>query len=378
MELVVEFEKQFPRGPTIAATLRWAIEGWGVLVLFGPSGSGKTTVVRVVAGLERPERGRVQFGDEVWLDTAAGLCWSPQQRRVGLVAQDYALFPHLTVFDNVAYGLRGLDRVERNRRVDELLALVGLTGAARRYPRQLSGGEQQRVALARAVAPRPRLLLLDEPLAALDAPERERLRNELRRLLHRLDLPTVVITHDRLEALALGDVMAVMMDGHIRQMGLVPDVFNRPADLAVARLLGVETLVAARPVGWRDGLLVLAAGSTQLIARPPESPNAVPVPGLPNDVTETTEFYAAIRAEDVLITRQPIPAGSARNQWSGRIVAVSPEGPMVRVQIDCGFPLTALLTRQAWDELALKLGDPVVALVKAPAVHLIPHRWSDA
>ncbi len=372
MDLVVDFEKRFPGGSTVAAAFRWPVDGFGVLVLFGPSGAGKTTIVRVLAGLERPERGFVRWGEDIWFDAARGICQPPPTRRVGLGAQDYALFPHLTVADNIAYGLRGVPQTERRRRVAELLALVGLTGAERRYPSQLSGGEQQRVALARAVAPHPRLLLLDEPLAALDAPERERVRGELRRLLRRLAIPTIFITHDRLEAIALGDAMAVMIDGRLRQMGPVPEVFSRPADLAVARLLGVDTLVEARRVECREGLLVLAAGSTRLTALPPELPEGGAAELDPGG--DITEFYAAIRAEDVLIARQAPSAGSARNQWPARVVAMVSEGPMIRIELDCGFPLTARLTRQACQEIGLAVGDTVVALVKAPAVHLIPRR----
>jgi ABC-type nitrate/sulfonate/bicarbonate transport system ATPase subunit len=208
--LTADFERRFPRGPVIQGQLRTPLDGFSVTVLFGPSGSGETTVLRCLAGLERPDPGQIRFGAETWFDTAAGVHLPPQRRGVGYLAQDYALLPHLTVAGNIGYGLVGLDATERQRRIDEMVRLFGLTGLERRYPRQVSGGQQQRVALARALARRRRLLLLDEPLSALDVPTREQLRRELRRLLAGLRVPALLVTHDRTEALALGDFVAIL------------------------------------------------------------------------------------------------------------------------------------------------------------------------
>jgi molybdate transport system ATP-binding protein len=354
---VIEIEKAFPGGPSITCSLDLPEKG-SVTVLFGPSGAGKTTVLRCVAGLERPDRGAIRFGGETWFDAAGGVDLPPQRRRVGLVFQDYALFPHLAVAANVGYGLGPLGRNERRERIAEALALVRMQGLESRRPAELSGGEKQRVALARALAPRPRLLLLDEPLSALDAPTREAVRGELRRLLAGLGRPTLLVTHDRLEALALGDRMAVMVEGRLRQAGPIQDVFSRPADLDVARAVGVETVVSARVVGRGDeGLVTIEAGRARLTAVDPG--------GFEGDV------FACIRAEEVVLERGPVGQVSARNRLDGVVVAMAAEGPLVRVGLDCGFPLAALVTRQSCRELGLAEGERVTAFVKSPSIHLI-------
>ncbi len=212
-ELVARFEKRFPGGPVIWAQLRQPMDGFSVTVLLRPSGSGKTTVMRCLAGLERPEAGTIHCGEATWFDAARGIFLPPQRRGIGYLFQKYALFPHLTVARNVAYGLTSLSRAERRRRVTDILDLVQLAGLEARYPKHLSGGQPQRVALARALAPRPRMLHLDKPLSALDATIRDRLRQDLRRLLRALDMSAVLVTHDRVEALALGDDIAIGWPG---------------------------------------------------------------------------------------------------------------------------------------------------------------------
>jgi len=172
-ELAAEFEKHFPGGTVIQVELRRPADAFSLTVLFGPSGSGKSTTLRCLAGLDRPERGTIRFGDEIWSDAGRGIFLPPQRRRIGYLFQDYALFPHLRVAQNIGYGLGKIAAAARRRRIEEITALLGLAGLEDRYPRQLSGGQQQRVALARALVCRPRLLLLDEPLSALDAPTRE-------------------------------------------------------------------------------------------------------------------------------------------------------------------------------------------------------------
>jgi molybdate transport system ATP-binding protein len=357
-ELAAEFERRFPGGPTVAAALRLPTDRFSVTVLYGPSGSGKTTVLRCLAGLDRPDQGHIRLEAETWFDADRGICLSPQRRGVGYLAQEYALFPHLTVAGNVTYGLDRLDPVERRRRTAEVLELLGLTSLGGRWPKQLSGGQQQRVALARAVVRRPRLLLLDEPLSALDAPTREELRRELRRRLAALSVPTLLVTHDRVEALALGDAVVVLDAGRVGQSGPVHEVFSRPANPAVARIVGVETVEPARVLAVADGLATVAVGSARLVA-------------LATGVG-TGDAYVSIRAEDVILETGDVNPSSARNRLAGRVRSLTGEGPMVRVGLDCGFPLTALVTGQACAELGLREGDRVTALVKAPAVHLIP------
>jgi molybdate transport system ATP-binding protein len=195
-------------------------------------------VLRCLAGLETPELGHVTFGDGVWFDTARRINLSPQSRAIGFLFQEYALFPHLTVFENIAFGLPRVDKGETDRRVGELVAMLQLGGLEGRFPHQLSGGQQQRVALARTVAPRPRLLLLDEPLSALDAPTRTELRSELRCVLSQWAIPTIVVTHDAVEVRSLADEAVVMCDGQVRQHGPIDEVFSRPVDPDVARIVG--------------------------------------------------------------------------------------------------------------------------------------------
>lgn len=357
MALVVSLQKKLPNGLTVSADCSISLKTPAVLVLFGPSGSGKTTLLRCLAGLERPDDGKILYGDEVWFDAARTICLPPQQRRIGYLFQEYALFPHLTVEQNIAYGLSHLPPRERQMRVAEMIELFGLGALRTQHPTGLSGGERQRVALARALAPRPRLLLLDEPLSALDAPTRERLRGELRRLLKNLGIPTIVVTHDRLEALALGDMMAVLIAGQMRQVGAVPEVFSHPADLAVAEAVGMENVLPARVIAREGELVKLSINGRELFA----------VGRAPSD-----EVLACIRAEDVLIFREEHTSGvSARNQVRGRIAALGSEGPLVRVTIECGFPLISVITRQACEELGLREGRPVTAIIKAAAIHLV-------
>src|SRR6266705_514146 len=254
VELIAEFEKHFPGGPVIQVELRRPADAFSLTVLFGRSGSGKSTTLRCLAGLERPERGTIRFGDEIWFDAARGIFLPPQRRRIGYLFQDYALFPHLRVAQNIGYGLGKIAAPERRQRIEEITTLLGLAGLEDRYPRQLSGGQQQRVALARALVCRPRLLLLDEPLSALDAPSREDLRRQLRHWLVALRLSTIMVTHDRIEAFALGDHVAVFEAGRVRQSGSVQQVFSAPVDLAVARIVGIETIERGSIVQMADGL----------------------------------------------------------------------------------------------------------------------------
>jgi molybdate transport system ATP-binding protein len=239
--LDADFERRFERGPTIRAALRQSLAEFSVTALVGPSGCGKTTILRCLAGLDLPQNGRISYGDETWFDGSRRVYLRPQQRGIGYLFQEYALFPHLTVSENIAFGLgssRGAPRAAIGERVRELLDMLQLAGLAARYPHQLSGGQQQRVALARTVAPRPRLLLLDEPLSALDSPTRAELREELRRVLAEWAIPTLIVTHDAAEVAAFADYVVVLCDGRIRQQGPVSEVFQKPTDAEVARITG--------------------------------------------------------------------------------------------------------------------------------------------
>jgi molybdate transport system ATP-binding protein len=353
---LAEFEKQFRGGPRIEGKLTLPADSFNVTVLFGPSGCGKTTVLRCMAGLERPERGFIHCGRDVWFDAARRLCLPPQCRDVGYLSQDYSLFPHLTVEENVGSGLSRLAAVDRVARVSELLELLGLTDLRRRYPRQLSGGQQQRVALARAVARRPRLLLLDEPLSALDAPTREQVRRQLRRWLAAVGVPTLLVTHDRLDTQALAGRVVILDGGRVRQQGLVDEVFSRPATPEVARIVGVDTILPVEVLSVADGVAEVLLGTSRL-----QAPSAGVRPG---------KAYACIRGEDVILATEPSDAG-AHNQLTGTITTLTPEGPLVRVLVDCGFVLTLLLTRQACTAQNLREGMSVTSLVRASTIHLI-------
>ncbi len=232
--------------------------------LLGPSGCGKTTVLRLIAGLEKPDKGIIKIGEKIL--SGHGYWVPPEKRRIGLVFQDYALFPHMTVFENVAFGLAGLSKKERQERVIELLSLVGLEHVAKRYPSELSGGQKQRVALARALAPSPEVMLLDEPFSNLDADLRKDLREETRAILKRSGTTTILVTHDQEEALSLSDRVGVLCCGKLEQMGTPEEIYHRPMTRFVAKFVGRGSIIAGKV---EKGRLVLPFGDVDLNGRAP-------------------------------------------------------------------------------------------------------------
>lgn len=254
---VVGIEKSFTAGVPVLRGVTLAVEPGAVVALLGPSGCGKTTLLRTIAGLERPDAGEVVIGGEVV--TSAASVVPPEHRRVGMVFQDWALFPHLSVAANVGYGLDRTAR--RSGRIDESLALVGLAGLGDRRPGTLSGGQQQRVALARALAPRPSVLLLDEPFSNLDSALRVEVRTEVHRLLGDLGVTTLFVTHDQEEAFVLGDEVAVMRDGAVEQQATPGELYARPASAWVGGFVGDANLVAGRAAG---GTAATALGAVPL------------------------------------------------------------------------------------------------------------------
>lgn len=212
----------------------------GVLALVGPSGCGKSLTLRCIAGLTKPDQGTIEIAKQVYFDSAQGINLPPQQRNIGFLFQNYALFPHLTVQQNIAYGISNWPKENQNQKIRELVQLVRLEGLEGRYPSQLSGGQQQRVALARALAREPKLLLLDEPFSALDGSTRGKLQRELRTLLNELKIPTVLVTHDLEEAYSFGDQIAAFESGRILQFGDKEEVLRRPSTRKTARLLGTK------------------------------------------------------------------------------------------------------------------------------------------
>ena len=236
-----------------------ALRAGEIGVLIGPSGCGKTSLLRAIAGLEKLSAGRIAIAGEALADARQGLHAAPEARRIGMVFQDYALFPHLSVARNVGFGVAHLARAEREERVGEVLDLVGLAHAARRAPHQLSGGQQQRVALARALAPRPRLLLLDEPFSSLDIDLRERLAQELRAILKASSTTALFVTHDQIEAFAVGDKIGVMNEGRLLQWDEPYALYHRPAGRFVAGFIGHGVFAPARIVASDGGPVVRTA-----------------------------------------------------------------------------------------------------------------------
>jgi molybdate transport system ATP-binding protein len=330
--------------PLRAFRLELALEVERTLALVGPSGAGKTSVLRVIAGLARPERGRVAYGDEVWLDTDRKVLKQPDERRVGLVFQQYALFPHLTVRENVAYAGRA--------RVDELLERFHVAALANARPAELSGGEQQRVALARALAREPDVLLLDEPLSALDAHTKSAVRLELSELLRDLGLPVILVTHDFEDAAALADEVGVLVDGKLRQRSTPAELVARPLDAFVASLTGANLLHGrARHVGGELTAVRLAGGEE-----------------LYSTDSADGEVGVVVYPWDVSVARSHSP-DSALNVIRGDVGSIVEVGNRVRVRIG---PVTAEVTAASAERLELARGGAAFATFKATGTRLVP------
>jgi len=332
----------------------------GVTAIFGPSGAGKTSLLDLVAGLRRAKSAFIRLDDRVLTDTEQGICVPARHRGIGYVPQDLALFPHMSVRRNLLYGCRRNASENRQFRFDHIVQVLEIQPLMERGIAQLSGGEKQRVALARALLTSPRLLLLDEPLASLDAKLKARVLPYLTRIRDEFRVPMLYVTHDRSEALTIADAIVVLVNGKVAQQGGIQEVFSRPANLDVAGLLRVETIQPGRVAQIQDGLVRVAVGSTTVVA--PEQ----------NLSARARDVFVCIRAEDVILVKGDDRPSSPRNHLAGTVRSIGRDGPFMRVEIDCGFLLTASLTKQACEELALSPGDRVIALVKAPNVHLIP------
>jgi molybdate transport system ATP-binding protein len=326
------------------------------LALAGPSGAGKTSVLRVVAGLLRPERGRVACGEEVWLDTQRGVDVAPEHRRCGYVFQEYALFPHLNALDNVAYGLAGLRRGERRSRALEFLERFGVGHLADARPASCSGGERQRIALARALARRPRALLLDEPLSALDARTRARAVRELGALLREARLPALLVTHDFMEAALLGQRVGVMDAGAILQLGTAAELAAAPASAFVADFTGAVVLSGVARDGPQGLTLVdLDGGGTVASTDAGRGPVAASV--YPWEVAVEPGAHP--------------PAGSQQNRLPAEVVSITTMGNRVRLGLAAPQPLACEITRASAEQLGLVAGRRVTAVWKAAATRLV-------
>jgi molybdate transport system ATP-binding protein len=323
-----------------------------LVVLLGPNGAGKTTLLRALAGLVPLEEGRVTLDGMVLDDVDGGVHVPTERRPVGFVFQDYLLFPHLSAVENVAFGLRarGLARAEARRRAADWLDRVGLAAHAGARPRSLSGGQAQRVALARAMVGDPRLLLLDEPLAALDAATRAVLRRDLRRHLASFDGTRLLVTHDPLEAIALADRLVVLEGGRVTQTGSPAEVSQRPRSRYVAELVGVNLYRGHAG----DGAIVLEGGGRLVAAG-----------------GHRGEVFAAVHPHAVALHRRP-PEGTPRNSWPGTADALETIDDRVRVRVAGAVPIVAEVTPAAATELRLADGGPVWATVKATEVQVYP------
>ena len=346
---------------SFAVELALTVAPGETVALVGPNGAGKSTVLRAVAGLERPVRGVIALGAETWFAAGSGptgtgrgrISLPPEQRAAGLVFQEYALFPHLTVRQNVAYGAHARRGDSDGRaRVDDLLRRFRIDHLAAARPGDLSGGERQRVALARALARRPKVLLLDEPLAALDAQTRAAVRWELHELLGELGLPALLVTHDFADAALLANRVGVVRQGRLVQEGRPDEILARPGDPFVASLTGANLLEGtARPSG--DLTEIVLDSGASIWSTDPGSGRA----------------SVAIQPWEVSLARHA-PGDSSLNHFAGTVTSVFAIGNRVRVVVG---GLTAEVTRESAERLGLAEGEPAVASFKATATRVLPH-----
>ena len=327
-------------------------------VVLGPTGAGKTVLLETIAGLHRPLEGRVLLAGE---DVTHA---PPERRGIGFVYQDYALFPHLSVAGNIAFGLklRGMGRGDIEERVAAISRLLGIEHLLHRGPGTLSGGEAQRVALARALVVEPRLLLLDEPLSALDPETREALQREMGRIHRELGTTTVHVTHDFEEAVALGDRIAVLREdrvgdvkreGRIVQVGTPEEIFRRPANEFVARFVGVRNIFRGQARPAEDGYKLVMVNGVEIAA-----------------VTELQgPVHASIRPEEIVLSREPLRS-SARNTFRGRIVGISNRGTVAYITVRVPPDFVCMITRRSLEEMGLREGMWVHIAFKASAVHV--------
>ena len=321
--------------------------------IIGPSGAGKTILLEAIAGLYVPDQGRILLSGR---DVSQ---IPPEKRGVGLVYQDYSLFPHMNVEKNIAFGLKmqGVPAMEMKRTVDNLISRFGIGNLRARSPMTLSGGEMQRVALARALATSPRVLLLDEPLSALDPSMKEYFIQELREVHQDTGLTIIQVSHDRHEILSLGTRMALIMDGCLEQEGSVREVYESPVSRRVAEFIGYENVIEGVTISSGDNECLIDAGGMQLRA-----PFAVP---------EKRQVTFCIGADEVVIHPCPVAPVNDENVIPGVVTSLTQAGYLTRAKIDAGITLTAVMIRETAEEMALKPGCRVTVSIRKKAIRVI-------
>jgi len=327
------------------------------LALVGPTGCGKTTILRIIAGLEVPDVGSVRIDDAVLVDATTGVFLPPQQRHLGMVFQDFALFPHMTVLGNAAYGARarGLGTVAADEEARKAIGIVGMTEHERVRPGQLSGGQRQRVALARALASQPRALLMDEPMSALDASTRRQVRGQLSQLLSGLGLQTIIVTHDVVDALTVGDRVCVMNDGKVVQVGTRAELLSEPRTPFVAEFMGVNLLSGCMTRDSTGALVAVCGGS---VFRASE---------VLDDAGEGAEAHVTFSPADVLLVREP-PVGWTDNILSGQVDSITHLGTRSRITVRNEATVVAEIAYTDESRLDLRVGDRVHACIPQSAL----------
>jgi len=318
-------------------------------ILLGPSGSGKTMLLELIAGMWYPDSGKIYMNNKNVTKLP------PENRGVGFVYQNYMLFPHKNVFDNIAFGLhiRKVRKNEIKNQVEEMMNLFGISHLANRLPRTLSGGEQQRTALARALIIQPQVLLMDEPLSALDRVTREELIQEFKRIHKKFNITIIHVTHNFDEALQLANRIAILKQGTVSQVGSIDEVFRHPKDEFVADFVGTENIIKGFASDGNDSLTIIDTGNIIL-----ESAEK-----------KTGDVHATIRPEDITLSNDKVPT-SARNVFKGHITEMYDLGTIIKLNINIGEPLVLVLTRQSFLDLELNIGKQIYVYFKATAVNL--------
>jgi molybdate/tungstate transport system ATP-binding protein len=317
-------------------------------VILGPSGSGKTMLLELIAGIWYPDSGRIYLGDKDITDEAL------EKRGIGFVYQNYMLFPHKTVFENIEFGLklRKIPKKQIATQVNEIMEVLNIAHLKDRLPRTLSGGEQQRTALARALIVQPKILLMDEPLSALDKKTKDDLTQQLKEIHQKFDITIIHVTHNFDEALQLADRVAIMKHGTISQVGNVEEIFRRPANGFVADFVGVENIIKGKATMDGD-VIEINTGNTVIVSTE----------------RKTGPVHITVRPEDITLATEKV-ATSARNVFEGRVKEISDLGTLIRLTIDVGDPLVVFLTRQSFLDLDINIGKSVWTYFKATAVHV--------